>query len=241
MKTGKNRTVAVIPAAGLGKRFSHEKKKTFYAISGKPVIIHVLETFQRCDKIDEIIPVFKEDELLFGSELIEQYGITKVKRIVPGGRERQDSVYNGIKVLDENVSVVVIHDGVRPLIETGIIENAITELKNCDGVIVAVPVKDTIKEQSQAPGSLTGELSVKRTLDRRVLWSVQTPQVFLRTKIQEAHEKASAEGHYATDDAALIERYGGKVKIVTGSYRNIKITTPEDTAIAEALLHFKQH
>ncbi|HAK89188.1 MAG TPA: 2-C-methyl-D-erythritol 4-phosphate cytidylyltransferase [Nitrospiraceae bacterium] len=226
--------VAIVPAAGLGKRFGEEKNKPFYPIKDKPLLIWTLEALQNIEEISEIVPVLKEEDLIACGELVEKYNITKVKRIAPGGKERQDSVYNGIKAVDGKTSIVAIHDGARPFIDRDIIRRTIDGLKGYDGAIAAVPVKDTIKE---AGSRQSGEdFIVEKTLNRNVLWAVQTPQVFHFNKIKEAYEKASADKYYATDDAALIEHYGGRVKIVMGSYRNIKITTPEDILIAEALL-----
>jgi 2-C-methyl-D-erythritol 4-phosphate cytidylyltransferase len=253
----KERIVAIVPAAGLGKRFGQEENKPFCYLLGKPLIIWSLEALQNIEEITEIIPVLKESDLIACSELIEQYSITKVKRIVPGGKERQDSVYNGIKILDEKTSAVLIHDGVRPLVKPDLIRKAIMELKDFDGVITGVPVKDTIKEartqrsvhpasrsdsedrgQSASGGTDDAEtdIIVQKTLYRDVLWSIQTPQVFYYQQIKDAYEKAAAERYYATDDAALVEKYGGNIKIIMGSYSNIKITTPEDIFIAEALI-----
>ncbi len=235
MKTKRGRVVAIVPAAGLGKRFGEEKNKPFHPLMEKPLIIWTLQTLQNVDEIAEIIPVLKEDDLIVCGDLVEKYNITKVKRIVPGGQERQDSVYNALKVVDDKTSVVLIHDGVRPLVEADLIRKSLSELEDCDGVVVGVPVKDTIKEvESQ------DDLIVKNTLNRNILWAIQTPQVFFFEKIRDAYGKATADKYYATDDAALIERYGGKIKIIMGSYRNIKITTPEDIDIAEAFLKANQ-
>ncbi|MDI6728443.1 MAG: 2-C-methyl-D-erythritol 4-phosphate cytidylyltransferase [Thermodesulfovibrionales bacterium] len=231
MKTKRDRVVAIVPAAGLGKRFGEEKNKPFYPLLKKPLIIWTLETLQGIEEIAEIIPVLKEDDLIVCGDLVEQYNITKVKRIVPGGQERQDSVYNALKILDDKTSVVLIHDGVRPLVEAGLIRKSLSELKDCEGVVVGVPVKDTIKEVESQDG-----LIVNKTLNRNILWAIQTPQVFFFEKIRDAYGKATVDKYYATDDSALIERYGGKVKVIMGSYRNIKITTPEDIDIAEALM-----
>lgn len=263
MKTKTNKVVAIVPAAGLGKRFGEEKNKPFYPLMDKPLIVWALEKMQEADEITEIIPVLKEEDLILCGEIVEKYNITKVRRIVPGGKERQDSVYNGMKMLDDNTSIVVIHDGARPFVDKELIRSTIDGLKGYEGAIAAVPVKDTIKEVygrgDYHPG-ITGERGmslftdgeqrsrrigtvpeyteyiVKNTLNRNVLWAIQTPQVFHFNKIKEAYEKAIADKYYATDDAALIEHYGGKVKIVMGSYRNIKITTPEDMLIAEAFI-----
>jgi 2-C-methyl-D-erythritol 4-phosphate cytidylyltransferase len=232
MKTKRDRVVAIVPAAGLGKRFGEEKNKPFHPLMEKPLIIWTLETLQNVEEIAEIIPVLKEDDLIVCGDLVEKYNITKVKRIVPGGQERQDSVYNAIKILDDKTSVVLIHDGVRPLIDVDLIKKAIIGLKDYDGIVVGVPVKDTIKEVRIDEE----DIIVEKTLNRNALWAIQTPQVFPFDKIRDAYGKAIADKYYATDDAALVERYGGKVKVIMGSYRNIKITTPEDIDIAEALL-----
>lgn len=233
------RVVAVVPAAGLGTRFGSERNKPLFELLGKPLLIWTLEALQGVEEIAEIIPVLKGEDISPGAALIERYGITKVKRIIPGGKERQDSVYNGLKALDGKASVVVIHDGARPLADGALIGRTIAGLEDFDGVVAAVPVKDTIKEgrlRRYEDGTEGEEIVVRRTLDRSVLWAVQTPQTFRVDKIRHAHEKARADGYYATDDAALVEKSGGTIRVVEGSYRNIKVTTPEDAIVAEALL-----
>jgi 2-C-methyl-D-erythritol 4-phosphate cytidylyltransferase len=234
----KEKVVAIVPAAGLGKRFGPGTNKPFQTIDGKPLITLSLQVLQSVYEITEIIPVFKLEDMEQGQKIIEEFGISKIQRIAPGGKERQDSVYNGLKLIEDKNCLVLIHDGVRPLIEKALIENAIKEMLSIpalspdtdrvDGVVLAVPVKDTIKE--------TEDGIIKRTLKRSALWAIQTPQVFLYGSIAAAYDKAMNEGFYSTDDAALIERYGGKIKVVMGSYLNLKITTPEDICIAEALL-----
>jgi 2-C-methyl-D-erythritol 4-phosphate cytidylyltransferase len=240
---GRRGVTAIVPAAGLGKRFGEEKNKSFYFLLNKPLIVWTLEALQNVEEITEIIPVLKEDDLISGSELVEQYNITKVKRIVPGGRERQNSVYNAIKILDDKTSVVVIHDGARPLVDKEIVKRTMEGLKGAeaafDGIVAGVPVKDTIKEVSKQWSVNSGEeeIIIKKTLNRNILWAVQTPQVFPLQKIRGAYEQAISDKYHATDDAALVEKYGGRIKIVMGSYRNIKITTLEDIHIAEAFLN----
>lgn len=229
------RIVAIVPAAGVGKRFGEEKNKPFCQFLGKPLIIWTLEALHEVEEISEIIPVLKQDYLEHGSELIERYGIKKVKRIVPGGKERQDSIYNALNLIKENISAILIHDGARPLVQSDLIKKTIYELKGFDGVITGLPVKDTIKEVRGQTTEGRRDIVVEKTLNRSQLWAVQTPQVFYFDKFIKVYEKAMSEGFYATDDSALIERYGGKVKIIMGSYRNIKITTPEDLLIAEAM------
>lgn len=241
---GQGKIVAIVPAAGRGKRFGEQKNKPFYPLMGKPLLIWALEMLQGVEEIAEIIPVLKEDDLITCGELIERYNITKVKRIVPGGKERQDSVYNAIKIIDDKTSVVLIHDGARPLADKDLIRRSIAELKDYDGVVVGMPVKDTIKavstqkseDRSQGTDKKESDVIVQKTLDRNVLWAIQTPQVFPFQKIKDAYIKAMADKYYATDDAALVERYKGRIKVIIGSCMNIKITTPEDIYIAEALL-----
>lgn len=228
------KVVAIVPAAGVGTRFCRDRNKSFFELLGKPLLLWTLQALADTEEITEIYPVLKGEDLAPGAALIEQYGLPKVKRVIPGGKERQDSVYNGLKALDGKISVVVIHDGARPLADSALISRSIRSLDaDCDGVVVAVPVKDTVKEAREERDS---EFVVRRTLDRALLWAVQTPQVFHIEKIRHAHEKARSEGLHATDDASLVEKYGGRIKIIEGSPRNIKITTPEDALIAEALL-----
>ena len=227
------KVTAVIPAAGLGKRFGPGKDKPFQLLCGKPLIIWPLEALQVIPEVSEIIPVLRTQDTESGQRLFEQHGITKIKRIVPGGKERQDSVYNGLRLIEDEQCIVLIHDGARPLVKPEFIEGMIAAMLNheetCDGIIPGVPVKDTIKETDRG--------MVRKTLNRDDLWAVQTPQIFKYNRIFQAYEQAMGKKHYATDDAALLERYGGRIKIIMGSYRNIKITTPEDIIIAEALLN----
>lgn len=227
---------AIVPSAGSGRRFGQEKNKLFLPLAGKPVIIRTLETLDSVSLIKDIIPVVREEDLTCVASLVEEYDLSKILRIVPGGSERQDSVYNALKTIDDDSSLVLIHDGGRPFATVDIFMNAIAQINGFDGVIAAVRVKDTIKEIEGAARTADSLAVVRKTLDRDLLYSVQTPQVFPFSVIFRAHEQARREKFYATDDAALVERYGGRIGIVEGSYRNIKITTPEDMIIAEALL-----
>jgi 2-C-methyl-D-erythritol 4-phosphate cytidylyltransferase len=233
------KVIAIVPAAGMGKRFGPGTKKPFQNLSGKPLIVWSLEALESVSEIEEIIPVLMKEDMEYGRRVFEEYGLRKIKMIAPGGRERQDSVYNGLMLVDDKNSIVLIHDGVRPLIEKKLIEKGIMELRTSretstgkgeglDGIVLGVPVKDTIKELKAG--------FIRKTLKRESLWAIQTPQVFPLRKILNAYAKAAKENFYSTDDAALLERYGGKVRVVPGSYRNIKITTPEDLQIAEFLL-----
>jgi 2-C-methyl-D-erythritol 4-phosphate cytidylyltransferase len=237
MNKRKANVVAIVAAAGIGKRFAPDGKKLFQSLAGKPVIIRTLELLQSAPEITEMVLVVKEEDLIIFAELIGEHGIRKVKQIVPGGKERQDSVYNGLKSITDDNAIVLIHDGGRPFADGAMISRAVREVESCDGVVAAVPVKDTIKE-ADAGETDTESPVVRRTLNRAVLYATQTPQVFPFNVIMEAHKKAREEQFIGTDDASLVERYGGKVRIVAGSYCNIKITTPEDLALAEALISF---
>ncbi len=224
----KEDVIAIVPAAGLGRRFGPGSNKPFHQLLGKPLIVWSLEVLNRLKEIKEVIPVLKEEDMEKGVEIFERYELSKVKRIAPGGRERQDSVYSGLRLLKEKTDIVLIHDGARPLIEDSIVRSALRGIPGFDGVVVGVPVKDTIKE-------VQDEI-VKKTLRREMIWAVQTPQVFLYGSIMNAYRRAMEEKFYSTDDSALLERNGGKVKVLMGSYSNIKITTPEDISVAEVLL-----
>jgi 2-C-methyl-D-erythritol 4-phosphate cytidylyltransferase len=225
----KNKVIAIVLGAGIGKRFGDNK--TLAVLGGRPLIIWALEALNHVPDIKEIIPVIKESDMEYVSEILDQFDIPKVRRIAPGGRERQDSVFNGLSIVDDKNSVILVHDGVRPLIEPGVVSDAINQLGDCDGVVVGVPPKDTIKEVREG--------FVTRTLQRDLLSSVQTPQIFRFETVYTAYEKAKKESFYSTDDSALVERYGGKIKMVMGSYTNIKITTPEDLMIAELFLKMR--
>ena len=235
----KIRVVAVVPAAGIGKRFGSGTNKPFHNLSGRPLLAWSLQVLESVKEVVEIIPVLKVEDMDVGIDIFEQYGLSKIKKIAPGGKERQDSVYSGLKLIEDKDCVVLIHDGVRPLIEKSLVEKILRHMSDsmsdqeyCDGIIPGVPLKDTIKES-------TGDI-VKKTLKRDSLWAIQTPQAFLYERIMRAYETAIKESFYSTDDAALIERDKGRMKIMMGSYTNIKITTPEDLAIAEFFLSKKE-
>ncbi len=220
----------LVPAAGSGSRMGGRVKKQFLLLNGMPVLAHTLRRLDDMPEVREVIPVVPEAELEECLEMcVDGQGLKKVRRVVPGGRERQDSVRNGLLAMEPPGGWVMVHDGVRPFVTREMVSALILALDGCDGAVLAVPAKDTLKEVG--PDRL-----VRRTLDRRLLWHVQTPQAFPYRVIAEAFRKAYAEGFYGTDEASLVERYGGSVRVVAGSYANIKITTPEDMILAEAIL-----
>ncbi len=225
------RRIALIPAAGMGKRMGAGMNKQYLLLNGKPIVAHTIALFDNAPFIDDIYLVIPEPEILYCREqVVEHYRFAKVRRIVPGGAERQNSVLNGLRAMEEggDDDLVLIHDGVRPFVPVHVLERALEVARLHDGALVAVPAKDTIK--SVADGIVTG------TPPRESLWLAQTPQAFRYGVIRAAHEIADAEGFLGTDDAMLVERLGKDVHVVLGDYRNIKITTPEDLILAEAFL-----
>lgn len=220
----------VIAAAGLGKRMKADINKQFLLLDGKPIVAHTIAQFEKNESIDEIIVVVKEDELEYcKSEVVEKYCFKKIEALVGGGAERQESVYNGLKSCSGDTDIVLIHDGVRPFITSSEIDNLIEETLAHDACVTGVRVKDTIKIVD-ARGVIT------ETPDRSTLWAVHTPQSFSYRLILEAHKKAVMQGFQATDDSSLVENLGREVKMIEGSYDNIKITTPEDLFVAENIL-----
>ncbi|MFH1709772.1 MAG: 2-C-methyl-D-erythritol 4-phosphate cytidylyltransferase [bacterium] len=226
------KVTAVIPAAGSGKRLDNPgsaTKKQFLEINGRSVLSITVSVFDECQSVDDIIVVVSKEEIEQTKELLKEH--KKVKSIIAGGPERQDSVYNGIETItpESDEDIVVIHDGVRPLVTKEMISSAVTEAKVSKAVVVGVPAKDTIKTVSR-------EKMILETLDRGSIWLVQTPQAFQFSVIKEAYERAKRIKYAATDDSKLVERMRIPVKMIPGSYENIKITTMEDLAVAEAIL-----
>ncbi len=230
----KNHFVSVIiAAAGMSNRMGSKVNKQFIYINNKPILAHTIDKFEKCKYIDEIIVVAKEDEIDYcRKEIVKRYRFNKVSKIVRGGKERQDSVYNGILALDERCSIVVSHDGARPFIKVENIIDGIEGAVKHDACVVGVPVKDTIKVVGD-------DNSIDNTPKRDVLWAAQTPQCFKKDIIMKGYMKAMEDGFVGTDDSVLVERLGIDVKMISGSYDNIKITTPEDLIIAESILKDK--
>jgi len=221
---------AVIVSAGKGVRFMEGQKKQFYFLGGKPILAHTLDKFETCPLIRSILLVVSQEDMdTCLKEVIEKYKFKKVSQIVPGGKRRQESVKNGIDALPKDADMVVIHDGVRPFVTRAMIEDSIHSAVRYGAVVLAMPVKDTIK-MSNPDGT------VLKTLDRESLWQIQTPQTFQANVIKEAYHRATEDGFAGTDDASLVERTGAKVHILPGSYTNIKITTPEDLLLANLFL-----
>ena len=219
----------VIVAAGTGSRMNMGINKQFIKLEGKEIIAYTIEKFYNNSNIEDIVVVVKEDESeFFKKEILDKYNFKNVK-IAYGGKERQDSVYNGLKLLDEKCDVVLIHDGARPFVSDKIIDKSIEEAKEHKAIVVGVPVKDTIKV-------IDNDNNIVDTPNRSVLWAVQTPQTFDYNILIDAYKDAFKNKFYGTDDAMLVERIGYKVKMLEGSYNNIKITTQEDLNVGSQIL-----
>lgn len=224
-----SKNYAVVVAAGKGRRMEANINKQFLRIKDKPLLYYSLNTFSNSDLIDGIIIVCAESEIDYcKKEIVEKYKINKVLKIVAGGKERQDSVYNGLKAI-EDCEIVLIHDGARPFINDDIIESGIKYAEIYGACTCGVMPKDTIKIRNKEGFST-------ETPDRNKLFLVQTPQCFKYNLIINCHEKLVQESITVTDDTTVVEHYNHEVYLYQGSYKNIKVTTPEDLDIAEKIL-----
>ncbi len=224
-------TVMMVAAAGNSTRMGCAKQHIL--LDGQPVLLRTLLALQTVDAIDEILLITREQDADYFADLANEHGVTKLRRIVRGGDTRQQSVANGLAALPPEATLVGIHDGARPLVTPEVVESVIAEAANCGGATVAVKVKDTLK-QTDADGFITA------TPDRSCLWRVQTPQVFAREPFCAAMAQAIRDGQDFTDDCQLMEQAGHPVKLVAGLDTNLKLTTPEDVRLAEAILHGEQ-
>lgn len=218
---------AVIVAAGSARRMEGIDK-VLAPLGELPVLVHTLNAFQNCPDVQEIVVVTREDLLLEVGRLCQEYSIDKVTKVIVGGSERIHSVRAGLREVSPNTNLVAIHDGARPLVTQKVLHETIVTAGKTGAAAPAIPMIDTIK---RAEDGLTVE-----TVDRSQLWAVQTPQIFESGLIRAALEKAEADGENLTDDCAAVERLGMKVSLTTGSRENIKITTPFDLILGEAIL-----
>ena len=222
------KNVAVILAGGKGKRMNAPVSKQFIEIEDKPVIYYTLKKFENCDDIDEIVLVLPKDEVDYFVENIQSKYNFKISKIVIGGKERSDSVYNALNEL-EDTDIVLIHDGARAFVSEKIIKDGIENAKKFGAAAPGVTPKDTIKVKDNNSFS-------KETPVRETLVAVQTPQCFKFSMIKECHRKVREENIIVTDDTMVVERYGNKVYLYEGDYRNIKLTTEEDLILAREFI-----
>ena len=225
------RNTAIVLAAGQGKRMHSKVQKQFLEIQGYPVLYYSLRCFQESPLIQDIILVTGEESISYcKEEIVQKYGFTKVSAVIPGGKERYDSVYAGLCEC-KDCEYVLIHDGARPFVTEEILKRGLQKVKETGACVIGMPSKDTVKLSDE-------EGYVKETPNRKCVWTIQTPQIFSYSLIREAHDSIRQKDmSKITDDAMVVEQEtGAKVALAEGSYQNIKITTPEDMTTAEAIL-----
>ena len=222
------KVAAIIPAAGAGTRMRSPSPKQFLKLEGVPIIVHTLRKFLQCEGIHRIVVPLRKADVGYFEELLHQEGFPPMVQLVVGGISRQDSVFNGFSQLDEDTSVVVVHDAVRPFVETSLIRDIIQAASNSGAAILALPCVDTIKQIERN--------IITATLSRDKIVLAQTPQAFRYALLKEGFEKARSDHFLATDEACLIERLGYDVTVIRGSERNIKITKPADLPLAELFI-----
>lgn len=222
-----SKNIVIIVCSGIGKRMNSNVPKQFIKINDKPIVCYTIDKFENCNYIDEIIIVTNKEYIdYFKNSIINDYNYKKISAVIEGGKERLNSVYNGINYIEYNEdSIVLIHDGVRPFIDEKDIINIIEETKIYNACILGVKVKDTVK--------ICKDGFIQTTPNRKNIWLAQTPQAFKYNIIKEAYEYAFNNNLFVTDDASVVENFGFKVKIIEGNYSNIKITTKEDLKFFE--------
>ena len=222
---------AIIPAAGVGQRMGRQTPKPYLPLAGKPILAHTLEIFEKTREVDEVTLVVHPRELDYCQDkVLSRFTFKKVLRLVPGGKERQDSVYHALTVQqnEDDLELVLVHDGVRPIITPDQIRRVLEAARSHGGAVLGLPVQDTLKRVDQ-------EGRILQTLDRTDIWQIQTPQAFQAPLLWRAYVEAYGRNHYGTDEASLVEELNCPVVVVPGSPFNLKITTPEDLQTAEAL------
>ncbi len=217
----------ILPAAGLGKRMRAGKNKLLLELNGMPVLIHTLRVFEEDEACKGIILVTNPQDFQEFKALLTKYSVTKVINLVPGGEERQYSIYNALKTVKSN-GIILVHDAARPFIRKGHIHRLTIKAEETGAAIIGVRAKDTMKKVQDG---VVGE-----TVNRSSLWAVQTPQAFRISILREAYDQAERDQFLGTDDSSLVERLHYPVSIVEGDYDNIKLTTPEDLYFAEAII-----
>ena len=237
-KKNKKPCTAIVVAAGQGKRMGGKVEKQFLELQGKPIVYYSLAAFQRSPLIDHVILVSKEEQIAYcQKEIVEKYGLSKVDSIVAGGAERYFSVWKGLKVMEDEMSqedregYVFVHDGVRPFVEEEMLERAVEAVEKYQACVIGMPVKETIKVSDE-------EGFVDYTPARKLVWSIQTPQVFQFRIVRDAYQALIDSGRSdMTDDAMIVETFADmRVKIVEGDYHNINLTTAEDLEVAKVFM-----
>ncbi len=225
-----SKLAVIIPAAGSGSRMGTRIPKPFIQLKDASILEHTIRAFAQVDNVKEIVVATSEEWFEHIDRILEKYA-SQVNRvgIVEGGSERQHSIYNALQKISSKIDLVAVHDAVRPFISEQLINECCEAASNVGGAIVAVPAKDTIKK-------VNSENTILETPDRSNLWQAQTPQIFQRQLLIRAYEHANRDKFLGTDDASLVERIGGSVKVIEGDRRNLKITYPIDLKVAELIL-----
>lgn len=223
------KATAIIVAAGSSRRMGGADKQLI-TIDGMPTLAHTLLQFSKAPSVDSVIVVTKPESILTVSDMVREFDISKVSNIIPGGETRQDSVSCGLSYVENNC-IVAIHDGARPFISVEKIDELVCAAQKFGAAAPGVIPKDTVKAVNQSD-------TIAETIDRNTLRLIQTPQVFHADELKLAYERAAASGFIGTDDCSVAENSGIEIRIIDGEYTNIKVTTPEDLPIAEAIYHF---
>ncbi|MBN1662923.1 MAG: 2-C-methyl-D-erythritol 4-phosphate cytidylyltransferase [Deltaproteobacteria bacterium] len=225
------KTVAIIPAGGAGRRMGTDIAKQYLLLDGTPILIHTLKVFQDTPFIDDVILTVPAGDIRsVGKKVWEEYGLSKVRTVLPGGKERQDSVKNGLDAVREDYDIVIIHDAVRCFISEEMIHASIAGAFKYGAAVMGMPIQDTIKK-------ISADGFIDKTVARHGLWQTQTPQAFQTAVIKRAYEAAYRDQFYGTDDAQLVERLGMPVMMLQGACHNIKITTKEDMSLGHMLIN----
>ncbi|HEV8529787.1 MAG TPA: 2-C-methyl-D-erythritol 4-phosphate cytidylyltransferase [Methylomirabilota bacterium] len=222
------KAVALVPAAGSGTRMGGRQPKQYLLLGGAPLLVHTIRALARCPSIEGAVVAVSEDRIGATQALLRRFRVPRVLAVVAGGEERQDSVRLGLETISSEAAWVVVHDAVRPMVTPDLVERVLAAARIPGAATCGWPVRETVK--------MVQDSVVAKTLPRDGLWLTQTPQAFRRELLREAHDKAVREGFRGTDDAMLVERLGGRVAMVEGLARNIKITTPEDLKTVRMLL-----
>ena len=220
---------AIVLAAGQSTRMGGGPNKQFIELLGKPLVYYSLAAFERCPVVDAVVVVRRPDCARQAEQIVHEFNFQKVVAFTDGGVERQNSVWNGLEKCDPATDIVAVHDGARPLVTPALIESTVASAQAHGTGISASKVVDTIKEANP-------DKTVVRTVDRTKLWAVQTPQTVRLPLLREAYTKVFARQAVVTDEAAAVESLGRKVHLVETAFLNLKITTPADLVMAEALL-----
>jgi 2-C-methyl-D-erythritol 4-phosphate cytidylyltransferase len=225
----KQQLALIIPAAGTGERLGGEVPKPYLELAGKTILEHTLSRFQEISGMGEVIVSTSKPYVSQTTEILQRLFPGQACHVVQGGRERQDSIRNALEKISGKTGLIAVHDAVRPFVEPEHIEACISEASRWGGAVLAIPARDTIKVAGH-------NNEVVHTPDRSTLWQAQTPQVFWAALLREAYDHAEKNSVYGSDDSSLVEKVGGKIVLVKGSGKNLKITYPFDMEIAEYLL-----